>query len=271
MPELPEVETTLRGIAPALKGHRIIRLEVRNPHLRWAVPVDLPARVDGLRVTALQRRAKYILIRLERGSLIWHLGMSGSMRLVKAGTPSQKHDHIDLHLDSDVILRYNDPRRFGCLLWGGEDALAHPLLNSLGPEPLHDAFDAGYLYQLSRGRKLTVKQFIMDQKTVVGVGNIYASEALFLAGISPSRQAARISKQRYQSLVVHIKAVLNAAIEQGGTSLRDFTQVDGRPGYFEQRLNVYGRAGKACVGCGSAVRSRKIGQRASYYCTVCQH
>jgi len=219
----------------------------------------------------LQRRAKYILIELEQGSLIWHLGMSGSMRLVSPATAAAKHDHIDLELDSGQLLRYNDPRRFGCLLWGGSDVLAHPLLSSLGPEPLDEAFDADYLYQRSKRRKLTVKQFIMDQKTVVGVGNIYASEALFLAGILPARQAARISKQRYQSLVIQIKAVLLAAIAQGGTSLRDFTQADGRPGYFEQRLNVYGRAGAACVGCGSPVQNRAIGQRASYYCVVCQH
>jgi len=270
MPELPEVETTLRGIAPALKGHRITHLEVRNPRLRWVVPVDLPGKVEGQRVTGLQRRAKYILISLEHGSLIWHLGMSGSMRLVEVGTASQKHDHIDLQLDSGRMLRYNDPRRFGCLLWGGKDALAHPLLNGLGPEPLHDVFDAGYLYRRSRGRRLTVKQFIMDQKTVVGVGNIYASEALFLAGILPTRQAARISLSRYQSLVIHIKAVLIAAIAQGGTSLRDFTQADGRPGYFEQRLNVYGRAGEACVTCGAQLQNKMIGQRASYYCAVCQ-
>ncbi len=270
MPELPEVETTLRGIEPVLKGKYVERLVVRNPRLRWPVAEDLPARLEGALVQSLERRAKYILIHLNHGSLIWHLGMSGSMRIVGAEIPPEKHDHLDLMMSDGGIVRYNDPRRFGSVLWGGNNVMSHPLLAQLGPEPLSDSFDGEYLYRLSRARKVSVKQFVMDQKVVVGVGNIYASEALFLAGIMPTRQAARISLLRYQTLAQHIKQVLTDAIAQGGTTLRDFSQADGRPGYFEQQLRVYGRANQACPVCGAMICNKVIGQRASYYCPVCQ-
>ena len=199
MPELPEVETTLRGIENALTGEQIVRLQVRESRLRWPIPDDLSERIAGRRIVSLRRRAKYILINLEHGSLIWHLGMSGSMRIVDRATELRKHDHVDLQLNNGVLLRYNDPRRFGCLLWA-EDALNHPRLATLGPEPLSEAFDGRYLHKKSRGRRIAVKSFIMDQKVVVGVGNIYASEALFLAGIRPARQASRISRARYKAL-----------------------------------------------------------------------
>ena len=269
MPELPEVETTLRGIEKTLIDAKIECLKVRDSRLRWPIPADLGERITGKRIVSLQRRAKYILIHLAQGSLIWHLGMSGSMRIVNESADLRKHDHVDLVLSNGSILRYNDPRRFGCLLWA-DDALAHPLLISLGPEPLDVQFDGVNLHKKARGRRIAVKSFIMDQKVVVGVGNIYASEALFLAGIRPARQASRISRARYDALAVHIKGVLQRAIAQGGTTLRDFSQADGRPGYFEQQLHVYGREKQPCTLCGHAIDNQVIGQRASYYCPECQ-
>lgn len=269
MPELPEVETTLRGIEPALSHQLIERLIVRDSRLRWPVPENLNERLEGQCIESLSRRAKYILIHLPHGGLIWHLGMSGSMRIVDRHTDIQKHDHIDLVLSNGTILRYNDPRRFGCLLWA-EDMMAHPLLASLGPEPLSEVFDGDYLYRIAQGRRIAVKPFVMEQKVVVGVGNIYASEALFLAGILPSRQVSRIACTRYVALAKQIKHVLQNAIAQGGTTLRDFSQADGRPGYFEQQLTVYGRQGQPCVQCGHPISNRKLGQRASYFCRVCQ-
>ncbi len=269
MPELPEVETTLRGIEKSLLGVKIESLIVRNARLRWPVPDDLGERIAGKRIVSLRRRAKYILIDFERGSLIWHLGMSGSMRIVDRATAIRKHDHIDLLISSGVVLRYNDPRRFGCLLWA-KDVLLHALLVGLGPEPLDECFDGAYLYNKAHGRQLAVKSFIMDQKIVVGVGNIYASESLFLAGIRPTRKASNISLARYESLAAQIKQVLRRAIAQGGTTLRDFSQADGRPGYFEQQLHVYGRQNQPCTQCGKAISNKVIGQRASYYCAACQ-
>ncbi len=253
-----------------LQGQRITGLIIRDSRLRWPVATDLPARLQGRQVEALKRRAKYILIRLDQGGLVWHLGMSGSIRVVTADSAVQKHDHIDLLLDSGNRLRYNDPRRFGCFLWCANPS-RHPLLADLGPEPLGPDFTGELLYRRSRGRRQPVKSFIMDQKTVVGVGNIYASEALFEAGILPHRQAGRISRQRYALLSEKIRRVLASAIEQGGTTLRDFLQADGRPGYFRQQLAVYQREGLACRVCGQTVRSRVIGQRASSYCSHCQH
>lgn len=269
MPELPEVETTLRGIEKSLTGAYIARLIVRDSRLRWPIPQNLSARLEGRQIVSLARRAKYILINLQQGSLIWHLGMSGSMRIVDSHTEIRKHDHVDLELTDGDVLRFNDPRRFGCLLWA-DDALAHTLLCSLGPEPLGESFDGDYLYKKSRGRRIAIKQFIMDQKVVVGVGNIYASEALYLAGILPARQVTRIARMRYEALAQQIKLVLHRAIDQGGTTLRDFSQTDGRPGYFVQHLAVYGRKGRACKVCGDTIRNKIIGQRASYYCPVCQ-
>jgi len=244
MPELPEVETTLRGIAPWLDGQLIERLEVRQPRLRWPVP-DAVQRSVGQAVTGLRRRAKYILIETSAGSLMLHLGMSGSMRVLPEWVTPGKHDHFDI-VTAGAVLRFNDPRRFGSLLWLDRRDDGHPLLDSLGPEPLGDHFDGRHLWRHSRGRKLAVKSFIMDGKIVVGVGNIYASEALFMAGIHPSRPAGRIAAARYDGLAEAIRDVLGRAIRDGGTSLRDFTGAGGTPGYFAQNLLVYGRDGQPC-------------------------
>lgn len=269
MPELPEVETTLRGIAPALKGQRIDALVVRNPSLRWPIPAAVQQAV-GQTVSALQRRAKYILVNLDGGGLLCHLGMSGSLRICEAGTPPRKHDHFDIVLASDVCIRYHDPRRFGALLWWDEPALQHPLLRDLGPEPLEDDFNGQHLWRRSRGLSVAVKNFIMNGKVVVGVGNIYASEALFMAGIHPSRAAGRVSAARFDALAQAIRDVLGRAIRQGGTTLRDYTSSSGEPGYFAQELLVYEREGKGCFQCGNPIRRKVIGQRSSYYCPRCQ-
>ncbi|HZJ94693.1 MAG TPA: bifunctional DNA-formamidopyrimidine glycosylase/DNA-(apurinic or apyrimidinic site) lyase [Thiopseudomonas sp.] len=270
MPELPEVETTRRGIAPHLIGQCVQRVVVRNPRLRWPIPEDLDVRLSGQRIVSVERRAKYLLIGAEVGTLISHLGMSGSLRMVKQGTPVEKHDHVDIELESGWVLRYTDPRRFGAMLWSIEPPLQHKLLQRLGPEPLSDEFNVDYLFQRSRRRSLPIKPFIMDNAVVVGVGNIYASEALFAAGIDPRREAGSVSKARYGRLTDEIKRVLAVAIEQGGTTLRDFVGGDGKPGYFQQELFVYGRAGQPCLSCGRALREVKLGQRASVFCSQCQ-
>lgn len=269
MPELPEVETTRRGIEPHLVGQRVDRVLVRDRRLRWPVPEDLDVRLSGQRIEAVERRAKYLLIKAETGTLIVHLGMSGSLRLVNAAQPVGKHDHVDILLESGQALRYTDPRRFGAMLWS-EEPLAHVLLASLGPEPLGGDFDGDRLYRLSRGRSMAVKPFIMDNAVVVGVGNIYASEALFAAGIDPRRPAGSISRARYLKLGEEIRRILAMAIERGGTTLRDFVGGDGKPGYFQQELFVYGRAGEFCKSCGSTLREIRVGQRASVYCSRCQ-
>lgn len=274
MPELPEVETTLRGIRPHLLGRRIAALRVREPRLRLPIPADLASRLAGCSILGLSRRAKYLLIEVEGGTLILHLGMSGSLRVVPADSPPARHDHVDLVLSDGRCLRLRDPRRFGLLVWTPDPpAMAearHPLLRDLGPEPLGDAFHGDHLYRESRRRRLAVKPFLMDGGVVVGVGNIYASESLFLAGIHPARPSQRISLERYRGLAAAIRAVLGASIAQGGTSLRDFVQEDGTPGYFAQSLQVYGRAGEPCPSCGEPVRQRRIGQRSSFYCPRCQ-
>ncbi|WP_145007144.1 bifunctional DNA-formamidopyrimidine glycosylase/DNA-(apurinic or apyrimidinic site) lyase [Pseudomonas oryzihabitans] len=269
MPELPEVETTRRGIEPHVVGQRVRRVIVRDARLRWPVPEDLDVRLSGQRIEAVERRAKYLLIKAESGTLIGHLGMSGSLRLVPADQPPAKHEHVDIELESGLSLRYTDPRRFGALLWT-QDPLAHVLLSKLGPEPLTAAFDGGRLYELSRGRSMAVKPFIMDNAVVVGVGNIYAAEALFAAGIDPRRAAGSISRARYDRLAEEIKKVLARSIESGGTTLRDFIGGDGAPGYFKQELFVYGRKGEFCKVCGTGLQEIRLGQRASVYCRKCQ-
>ena len=269
MPELPEVETTRRGIAPHLIGQRVSRVIVRERRLRWPIPEDLDVRLSGQRIEAVERRAKYLLIKAEVGTLISHLGMSGNLRLVEAGLPAAKHEHVDIELESGLALRYTDPRRFGALLWS-ELPLEHELLVRLGPEPLTDLFDGERLFQLSRGKAVAVKPFIMDNAVVVGVGNIYATEALFAAGIDPRRAAGTVSRARYVRLAQEIKRVLAHAIERGGTTLRDFIGGDGQPGYFQQELFAYGRGGEFCKVCGSTLREVKLGQRASVYCPKCQ-
>ncbi len=270
MPELPEVETCLRGIAPHLRGRRILRLEARERRLRWPVTPQIDAAVAGQPIEALQRRAKYLLLDLPSGSLILHLGMSGSLRVLPAETPPGPHDHIDLMLDDGKCLRLRDPRRFGSLHWAASPATDHPLLTQLGPEPVSPGFDGGHLHRRSAGRRAPVKTFIMDSRIVVGVGNIYASESLYRAGIHPQRPAGRISRTRYDRLATSIKAVLAAAIAEGGTTLRDFVQEDGNPGYFARELRVYGREGEPCPSCGHPIRQRRIGQRSSFYCARCQ-
>jgi formamidopyrimidine-DNA glycosylase len=274
MPELPEVETTRRGIAPHVEGREIVEAIVRQPRLRVPVPDDFIERLVGSRIGILARRAKYLLLPVETGqpvgSLIWHLGMSGSLRIARLGELPKKHDHIDLVFDDGAILRYHDPRRFGFVDWLAARPEADPRLANLGPEPLSDTFDGERLYRLSRGRRMAVKPFLMDNAVVVGVGNIYASEALFLAGIDPRRAAGRISLERYERLAAAVREVLAAAITQGGTTLRDFVSGTGEPGYFKQRLNVYGRHGQGCRRCNGELRLVTLGQRASVFCPACQ-
>lgn len=269
MPELPEVETTLRGITPSMAGHTLRELVVRNPALRWPVPAEV-ALAEGQRVVGCRRRAKYLLVELEHGGLLMHLGMSGSLRVCDADDAPRKHDHFDLVMDSGRCIRFNDPRRFGALLWWDERPEEHVLLRDLGPEPLSDEFSGAHLWRLSRGRKGAAKTFIMDGQVVVGVGNIYASEALYMAGIHPTRPAGRISAARYDALAAAIRDVLDRAIRHGGTTLRDYLDSNGRPGYFAQELLVYEREGLPCFQCGSPIRRRVIGQRSSYYCARCQ-
>ncbi|MBD3618499.1 MAG: bifunctional DNA-formamidopyrimidine glycosylase/DNA-(apurinic or apyrimidinic site) lyase [Chromatiales bacterium] len=270
MPELPEVETTRRGIAPHVTGHRVREVIVRQPRLRWPVPRALARKLAGQTIDAVERRGKYLLLRTTAGTAILHLGMSGSLRIVDARVAPETHDHLDLVLENGRALRLRDPRRFGAALWTETDPLAHKLLAALGPEPLSDAFDTDYLYARSRGRKGSIKEFIMNSHVVVGVGNIYASESLFRAGINPRRAAGRVSRERYAALVKAIKDVLAEAIKQGGTTLRDFVREDGQPGYFRIRLKVYDRADKPCPVCGTAIRQITQGQRSTYYCPVCQ-
>ncbi len=269
MPELPEVETTCRGIAPHLLGQPVARVVVRNGRLRWPVPEDVDARLRGQTITAVRRRAKYLLIETAAGTLLVHLGMSGSLRLVDAGLPAAKHEHIDILLASGQALRYTDPRRFGVLTWL-ESELGQKLLAKLGPEPLGDDFDGARLLACSRGKVTAVKPFIMDNAVVVGVGNIYATEALFFAGIDPRRPAGNLSAADCARLAGEIRRVLAKAIECGGTTLRDFVGGDGKPGYFQQQLYVYGRAGEACRNCGQLIEAVQLGQRRSAFCPHCQ-
>ncbi len=270
MPELPEVETTRRGIRAALRGHRIAEFVLCNHRLRWPVDRALAKILPGQRVLDVRRRAKYLLIELERGTLIAHLGMSGSLRVMPADAPWLKHDHYELRLDTGRGLRFNDPRRFGSLHWVTGDPLEHPLLAGLGPEPLDAGFDGACLAARAKGRKVAIKQFLMDQRVVVGVGNIYASEALFRAGIHPRRAAGRVSPKRLERLAEAVKAVLGEAIRQGGTTLRDYVNADGTPGYFRQKLYVYERDGQPCRRCGTAIRKLAQGQRSTYFCPACQ-
>jgi formamidopyrimidine-DNA glycosylase len=267
MPELPEVETTLKGIKPWILGQQITGLIIRQASLRWPVTEGMSALVKNQTVVDVSRRAKYLIVQLNHGSLLIHLGMSGSLRITEVSTPWRKHDHIELQLSNGAVLRYHDPRRFGSWLWSEED---HQQLSHLGPEPLSDNFDGARLWHIAKGRKIAVKPFIMDNKVVVGVGNIYASEALFRSGIRPDRSAGRISQKRFDCLAGNIKVVLAEAIEQGGTTLRDFVNSQGDPGYFQQTLDVYGRAGQACNDCSGVLKECRLGQRSSVFCPVCQ-
>lgn len=269
MPELPEVETTRRGIAPYLVGRRVDSLTIRQPRLRWPIPAALRKNLPGQRITSVERRAKYLLVHTEPGSALLHLGMSGSLRVLPGDAPAGPHDHVDWQLDSGRLLRFTDPRRFGSQLWQPRDTV-HRLLATLGPEPLGDDFDGAHLWKASRGRAASVKTFLMDQKIVVGVGNIYVSEALFAAGIRPGRPAGKISRTGYATLASEIRRILTYAITRGGTTLRDFLSPDGEPGYFEQELFVYGRDGEPCKVCGTPIRAVRLGQRSTFYCPKCQ-
>ncbi|HEU4485647.1 MAG TPA: bifunctional DNA-formamidopyrimidine glycosylase/DNA-(apurinic or apyrimidinic site) lyase [Povalibacter sp.] len=269
MPELPEVETTRRGIEPAVTARTVERIVIREPRLRWRIPDEL-MEAEGQRVQQLRRRAKYLLFDLERGTMILHLGMSGSLRVMPASTAPLPHDHVDIVLDSGNCLRFNDPRRFGSLLWTTEDPLTHPLLKSLAPEPLSPEFNADYLARVARGRSVAIKQLLMNSQLVVGVGNIYASEALFHAGIRPQRRAAAVRRDEFPRLVRAVRKVLNAAIRSGGTTLRDYVNAAGMPGYFRQKLYVYERAGEPCRVCATPIKHIVQGNRSSYYCPKCQ-
>ena len=271
VPELPEVETTRRGLKSVLLGRTVSKVKIRNARLRQTVPRQLGRRLNGQQLVHIRRRAKYLLFEFTHGTLIAHLGMSGSLRIVRAGTAFRKHDHVEIVFDAEHALRLHDPRRFGLILWTRDAPEAHPLLQHLGPEPWHSTFNAAYLYALSRGRKVAVKKFLMDGKVVVGVGNIYASEALHRAGVHPQRAAGRIGQQRYKRIIIAVQAVLDEAIAVGGTTLRDFLHSDGEPGYFRLQLRVYGRAGQRCACRAGVIQNRLIGQRSSFYCPRCQH
>ena len=270
MPELPEVETTRRGIEPLVSGERVERVAVRERRLRWPIPREVERKLAGAVMLGVRRRAKYLLLESGRGTAIAHLGMSGSFSVVAAGTEPEIHDHYDVIFDGGKALRFTDPRKFGSLLWGGREPLRHKLLAGLGPEPFSADFGGAWLKERSLGRLVAVKSFMMMPAVVAGMGNIYASEALYRAGIHPSRAAGRIALRRYEALARAIRGVLDEAIEAGGTTLRDFADASGRPGYFAQRLDVYDREGQTCRRCGSEIRRTIIGQRASYYCARCQ-
>ena len=269
MPELPEVETSRRGIEPFLVGEQIRDVVIRQRCLRWPVSQDIDEHLPGATVASIGRRAKYLLINTNNGTAILHLGMSGSVTIVDANTPAAVHDHVDIVVGSGNSLRFRDPRRFGSLHWS-YDARQHWFLNKLGPEPVIDDFSAEYLWARSRGRRVAVKQFIMNANIVVGVGNIYASESLFLAGIHPRRAAGRIAQRRYELLTTTIKDVLEKAIRAGGTTLRDFYGSDGQAGYFQQKLVAYGRDGEPCSRCKRPISLIVLGQRSTFYCKDCQ-
>jgi formamidopyrimidine-DNA glycosylase len=270
VPELPEVETVRRGIEPHLKSRRIAAVRIHQGQLRWPVPRRIITNLPGQVIAGVTRRGKYLLLDVGNGHLLIHLGMSGGLRILPEPGPPQKHDHVDIELDSGACLRFRDPRRFGSILFTTHPPERHRLLRALGPEPLSGDFDGGYLYRRSRGRRAPVKSFLMDGKIVVGVGNIYANEALHRAGIHPVRPAGRIGAGRYHALAAAVRQTLRDAIEQGGSTLRDFVNEDGEPGYFVPLLEVYDREGAPCGRCGRAIRKRIIGQRASYYCPQCQ-
>ena len=269
MPELPEVETTRLGIEPHLVGHKIKSIRIHNASLRWPIP-DTINQLNNAGVLSVGRRGKYLLVNVAAGTAIIHLGMSGSLRLSQPNEVLRKHDHVEIVIETGQILRYHDPRRFGCVLWQGVDEPTHSLLAKLGPEPLSDAFDPEHLFKATRNRQVAIKNLIMNSEVVVGVGNIYASESLFMAGIRPGRAAKRITRRESTKLVDTIKQVLQRSITQGGTTLRDFVNSDGNPGYFAQQLQVYGRTEEPCRVCKTPISQKTIGQRSTFYCKQCQ-
>jgi formamidopyrimidine-DNA glycosylase len=269
MPELPEVETSRRGIAPWLEGMRVRNVTVRERRLRWPVPKDIDRLLPGEIIHSIRRRAKYLLFHTDAGTMLLHLGMSGSVRIIADNEPAAKHDHVDIGIEGGKALRFRDPRRFGSILWA-KNAADHPLLRDLGPEPLGLDFSGEYLWRMSRGRRISIKQFIMNASIVVGVGNIYASESLFMACVHPRRRADRVSLQRMRVLANCIVTVLEQAITAGGTTLRDFYGGDGEPGYFRPRLEAYGREGEPCRRCNEPISAIVLGQRSTFYCKRCQ-
>lgn len=271
MPELPEVETVRRGIEKYLVNQQITRVIVRERRLRWPIPAELPHLITKHTIHSITRRGKYLLLNCEIGHLLIHLGMSGQLRLVNPGTPIAKHDHVDIELSNNFCLRYTDPRRFGSLLWLSDDPNTHPLLQSLGPEPLSKNFNGKYLMTCCHKRKTPIKNLIMNSHIVVGVGNIYANEALFAAGIAPKMPAGEISQSALATLVIQIKKILRQAIKKGGTTLKDFVASDGKPGYFQQTLQVYGRGNHPCYRCGRLLHEIRLSGRTTVYCSYCQH
>lgn len=270
MPELPEVETTCRGISQHILEQKVTKVIIRAPKLRWPIPKKIANMLPDRKPTSIVRRAKYILLHFDNGTLIIHLGMSGRLQTLFEPTAAGKHDHVDILFANGCCLRYTDPRRFGCMLWTEVPALEHDLLRNLGPEPFSKEFTATYLHNISSKRKSPVKNFIMDSKVVVGVGNIYASEALFAARINPTKPTNAITKDQFSTLIKHIKVILRKSIKQGGTTLKDFLDSSGKPGYFSQQLQVYGRAGEPCTQCNSAIESITLGQRSTFFCPNCQ-
>ncbi|MEW6332248.1 MAG: bifunctional DNA-formamidopyrimidine glycosylase/DNA-(apurinic or apyrimidinic site) lyase [Pseudomonadota bacterium] len=270
MPELPEVETTRRGIEPYVTGRRVLRVVVREPRLRWRVTPKLVREFSGQTVRSVTRRGKYLLLATAAGTAILHLGMSGNLRVVPATQAADPHDHVDIVLDSGDCLRLRDPRRFGCLLWTRDDPQKHKLLRDLGPEPLSADFSGDTLFEKSRGRKRAIRDFLLDSQVLAGIGNIYANEALFAAGLRPTRAAGRINREQYARLAAAIRATLNRALKAGGTTLRDFRNGRGEPGYFQLSLNVYGREGEPCRVCSTVIKGRRLGQRSAFFCPKCQ-
>jgi len=273
MPELPEVETTRRGLLP-LVGQLVQSVTIRHPRLRWPIPAHLPQTLQGLRLNGLRRRAKYLLCDFSgeagAGILLLHLGMSGRIQLMDDAYPAEKHDHFDVAFASGQVLRLRDPRRFGAVLWLEGEEAAHPLLASLGPEPLEDGFHAKYLRQALANKSLAIKNAIMDGHVVVGVGNIYASESLFRSRIHPETPANRLSLKQCEKLVADIKQTLNEALNAGGSSLRDFFGTNGLPGYFQQSYFVYARTDEPCLVCGRPIKTMRLGQRSTFFCAHCQ-
>jgi formamidopyrimidine-DNA glycosylase len=269
MPELPEVETTRRGIEPHIVGRRVELVLVRQPKLRWPISPELSQVLTGQTIVSVSRRGKYLLLGSDNGRVMIHLGMSGSLRILPTDVPVEKHDHVDFIFANETLMRYRDPRRFGSIFWlpAGD---GHVLIDNLGPEPLEETFSTDYLFARSRGKKVSIKLLIMNSHIVVGVGNIYANEALFLSGIRPDRAAGSVSKARYQKLVTAIKHILAQAIASGGTTLKDFIRENGQPGYFKQSLAVYGRAGEDCLNCERPLKEVRLGQRTTVFCTRCQ-
>jgi formamidopyrimidine-DNA glycosylase len=270
MPELPEVETSRRGIEPHILNKKVKQVIIRQKQLRWPITPTLKNQLINQHILSVKRRGKYILLGSPTGTVIIHLGMSGSLRILNKSDSAEKHDHFDIVFNNNKVLRLRDPRRFGCVLWTRQDPLKHKLLKNLGPEPLSDDFTAEYLHAISRSRKVSIKTFLMNSHVVVGVGNIYANESLFSAGINPKRTASKVSLKRYQTLVPAIKKILQQSIEQGGTTLKDFINEEGKPGYFQQILAVYGRTNEPCIQCGESVKQFTQSQRSTFYCSHCQ-